>query len=1743
MSYMQLPSNLSPELRDYVYNLKDEDQKSEINIKPQDIKILETWLSSTEGTNWIEQSRPLAKRLIRSIAASPISEAISNKLIHIFIDLHKIKQNNETHSINDLKKTLSSCIKEGNFLEEYRLSIDEPEVIETIFQLAKEDPEIKSQLRKLFREESGVANLPNTIPAIKLLAFVESPFTEKFLKEFNHFDEMADEKNIDLEFFTLVAKNHPSFFENPDVIMLLYKPFQGSFLFEKMVSHDRLATRRTFPYIAKNIVPILKDNIVNDPASPILRIYRFLEPNIQGKNELHEVLMEQIKNKKIKDPFVHPALHLIFHHDLEKSISIMLEGDIFKLKTSSSIKTFVNLIDKSPEIKEKVAKYFDSKENVMALPLCASSIQLLVKLNNQHLAPFLLKREYNQNILHMMAKEIDRQEFDPALVELIATKFPEEFDQLLFETDVKGKRPFEYLENKVFFDLLLKLKEDIFLTPDENGKTFFHRFPHKALEKPELFRKQEHKNILFNKINGESVFDALIKLHLENILKEFSSWADDIIAYANEKLGSDSTHPIFQKIDQVFKLASREALIELVNSSIKHNHAFLLEQLILFDSQSKDADLFRHVKQNKALYRKFCEMVITNPSSSEILLDKWPGAKDNFKYIIADLIKRTSKIKIHNDDLIRYIRKLDSEEINELAALAIEHGNKNIFYLLFYPTGFDTQRFPYDAKDEAAKKKLIKVLDKAIVHSLLAFSENKKDTLAYLMPLVPKLTTEELTNHATFYDQEVYSTHDEEIIQFLNDYPDVLRTILLAKNKPAGESYSAKKLIDLLVEHAPKIWETSDYGKRNLLHALAELDPELLEYAIEKPQLEKLKDRADDTGRKPTQVCFEKFPGYFMDKEDKTVAREGFLFIEKDSQKSFLHKTDKVKDLGFLYTVAQFLSHENLVDRVMSLEDKERHKPYYNILKQNPVSHDHATLNAIKWCFDDLKIPQFLKENNKTNQDLIYEIMLDETKTEWQINYVSFNLENFEIAIDKLINDKRFRFSKETARTLFTIIKNNYPDKYLQILNLIPNIKKGDVPQFIDLLFYDPNNIDKISKAIGVENLRKIIHKNCFSYFIHSNSWASNEENFNEDLFLKLHEVYPNLIIYTIEDYTIFKYIFKGEKWRSPLAKELFEKAILPNHPFIENVYKQYVETKSQENGIFFKDYFYQHFDDLCKEPDPFKIAWMLNDNELIERVAKKIGVEATFRSIADIRKWYPSDFELPNENIFFEFDPTHLQLEEIDPAMMQTMETINIEEILNIFDQINFNDPSDVNYFDPEKLKNDIGIEYVKVSPEDARESLEKLIKNIKEKNPAFGTFEEGTEILETYYKQLESVLKQIIFHCREIDKASQEGSFKDRRDAALEKIDAILTMAIAGLHCAGRWIGDALLTLELLKKEQLDLEKILLRIQANHRLNIAEQMAFESAYKGDVHALNTILVMLGPEFKIPGYEYIIDKFHAKFEHEDLRNQFLSLYNANAITENICDKIKEKELYKNLVMQWFKQNLGDYKKEEYAKKVQELQADTDWQDLLRAQTRGKLTEEAENTLAFLNYAKSLPKERIQEFLDDVKANIDDLNFLLVPLIRSSIVVPENITNPHERMNYQSKIVTQVLKEKETVLKFLESYQNLEDQEVIKANWTVSKEKGDETFINSIMKAFEEKDVAISAETIRMLLSEKDTDVLIERFKEKIAELLERQRSDEYLDEVYVVSGTDGNDEEIYDFDRAKILEMLTSFNILQPTA
>jgi hypothetical protein len=277
------------------------------------------------------------------------------------------------------------------------------------------------------------------------------------------------------------------------------------------------------------------------------------------------------------------------------------------------------------------------------------------------------------------------------------------------------------------------------------------------------------------------------------------------------------------------------------------------------------------------------------------------------------------------------------------------------------------------------------------------------------------------------------------------------------------------------------------------------------------------------------------------------------------------------------------------------------------------------------------------------------------------------------------------------------------------------------------------------------------------------------------------------------------------------------------------------------------------------------------------------------------------------------------INIDSIDP-------NVKINDLLNFWDEINFNDPDGYGYMPPTCLK----ANNIVYSEPQLRGYLQTFITHVNHRTPFLGTPNAyDTEKLLAFYKQIEDAIKISI---DTIKKKEQEFKNKNGTNLALynreqlkeynnlleDKARIALDLAIAGNYCGSRYMGEAMRIYYYICADTPrpigSLKDTIEEILAKERLNIANEHILE--YSTDTHVFGTYMSMLGKILGLPGTENIIEQLsHQKFDKTAMLKKFFKKYNSDLIIDIIQKKYKSSQDFRDLISDWLKEQSGDWNK------------------------------------------------------------------------------------------------------------------------------------------------------------------------------------------------------------------------------------
>ncbi|MFT4553604.1 MAG: ankyrin repeat protein [Chlamydiales bacterium] len=322
----------------------------------------------------------------------------------------------------------------------------------------------------------------------------------------------------------------------------------------------------------------------------------------------------------------------------------------------------------------------------------------------------------------------------------------------------------------------------------------------------------------------------------------------------------------------------------------------------------------------------------------------------------------------------------------------------------------------------------------------------------------------------------------------------------------------------------------------------------------------------------------------------------------------------------------------------------------------------------------------------------------------------------------------------------------------------------------------------------------------------------------------------------------------------------------------------------------------------------------ILGADPSLYRSLKASSSEADFQSyLDDLKTNFPAKLSefCRDAEYSIDFDQMKATIE-VEIAIPPAPPFIELDELTELFDKINFSDPKAPHYRNPKELTDDGYL----TTPEDLRNSLVTFVRRIKTEEPFVGTPSmDKPAQLSQFYKNLKKTVLHIISQSRGMD--------EDR------KISAILDLAEAGGNCGTRYTGQAHNTYHSMTGS-IKIESLPEKVQTsllNMKIGIVERLASRmdasrhqqiSDNPEPIHAYNDYSKLLARTLKLPVPTEIDfeDPFAQRFNEDGdtaWTNLFLSRFGPHQVIQKFKDELSSLNLFeRETFMDWFQDFVDD---------------------------------------------------------------------------------------------------------------------------------------------------------------------------------------------------------------------------------------
>lgn len=329
-------------------------------------------------------------------------------------------------------------------------------------------------------------------------------------------------------------------------------------------------------------------------------------------------------------------------------------------------------------------------------------------------------------------------------------------------------------------------------------------------------------------------------------------------------------------------------------------------------------------------------------------------------------------------------------------------------------------------------------------------------------------------------------------------------------------------------------------------------------------------------------------------------------------------------------------------------------------------------------------------------------------------------------------------------------------------------------------------------------------------------------------------------------------------------------------------------------------------------------------------------GLGYTFVATASrtvIKEYFPENPEYLRPFMSEGMDPRHIQSTEVMLDASEVPEAIQVNNLLALFEEIEFEDASKPEYIPP-SFHGENGRAYTR---EELQESLNNFVTYVNERRafegtpPAYDTIK-----LMAFYQQIEDAVRL------SIQKVSEDlTDFREKNHQAIEDGDEdtirgykslledqarlVIDLAISGKYCGARYMGEAMTRYNYLYDESSrsdTLQDALITLLGDKRNTIAQgqiQIHFGGQRQGaSAHSYAQYMQQMGKLLAIPGTGNIVEPQRGffRFDADHYLQEFFKEYTETAINEAIQEKVKSSQHFREQICDWLKGQSGQWKPE-----------------------------------------------------------------------------------------------------------------------------------------------------------------------------------------------------------------------------------
>ena len=381
-----------------------------------------------------------------------------------------------------------------------------------------------------------------------------------------------------------------------------------------------------------------------------------------------------------------------------------------------------------------------------------------------------------------------------------------------------------------------------------------------------------------------------------------------------------------------------------------------------------------------------------------------------------------------------------------------------------------------------------------------------------------------------------------------------------------------------------------------------------------------------------------------------------------------------------------------------------------------------------------------------------------------------------------------------------------------------------------------------------------------------------------------------------------------------------------------------------------------------------FKVAlWVLGLGWCTVTMTFRLTIEKLFPASSQFLKNYASEG----------IDVGHIKTNEIGIDVSEVDANVKVDDLTQIFKEINFTDPQRDGYMAPLSRQE----ESTTYNPADLSKALDTFIHHVKNRTPFLATPPAyDMPRLSAFYQQIENAVRYSIHKSNkdiaDFKNVNGEGPYnleksKEYSNLLENRARIAIDLAIAGKHCGTRYMGEAMAVYGSFRggaaNDKGSLGDYIIELLAQKRAQIANKHI--QCYLGnETHAYTKYMANLGKILALPSTEHIIEHLDRDFDTDKFLKYFFKEYTVDCILTTIQEEIKsnKSKVLREKIYEWIRDYPNDWKKTDYDAAVEPIA-----QEVLSQLNGDKVRPAMKNALQFEKLVNTIKQSKNLPVLED----------------------------------------------------------------------------------------------------------------------------------------------------------------------------